>query len=133
MRRVTSHRSNRMRSDNEGKGTLGCIITLLLLAIATVATIRIGPPYFAFKSFEADLKKEASKAGANAYDDETIIKNVVDLARRNEIRLQKEDVTVERYAGQVHVTVRYSLPLDLFFYQHNINMDVRVSSLVGRL
>ena len=122
-----------MKPYNEGKGTLGCIITLLLLAIATVATIRIGPPYFAFKSFEADLKKETSKAGANAYDDETIVKNVVDLARRNEIRLQKEDVTVERYAGQVFVSVHYALPVDLFFYEHKINMDVRTSSYVGRL
>ncbi len=117
----------------EGRGTLGCLISIVVLGVLIVATLRIGPPYFAWKSFEADLKKETSRAGANAYDEETIIKNVLDLAKRNELPLQRENITVERYAGQVAIKVRCTLPLDLFFYEREINFEIRTTSLVGRL
>ena len=122
-----------MKSNIEGKGLLGCIVTLLILGVMVLITIRVGPPYFAFKSFEADLKKETSRSGANGLDDETIIRNVLDLAKRNEMRLKREDISVERYAGQLFINIRYVLPLDLILYERDINLEVRTSSYIGHL
>ncbi len=133
MRHLTSHRSSLSKSSSEGKGSLGCIATLLLLGLTLLVSVRVGPPYFAYKSFEADVKKETSRAGANAFDDETVIRNILDLAKRNEIRLPRENITVERYAGQIMISVHYVMPLDLLFYQRDINFDIRASSFVGRL
>jgi len=61
-------------------------------SVASFMVIRVGPDYYAYKSFEADVKTEASRAGANFLDDETILRNVIDLARKNEIRLKEENV-----------------------------------------
>jgi len=122
-----------MKTNSEGKGTLGCIVTLLILGVMVLMLMRIGPPYFAFKSFESDLKKETSRSGANSFDNETIIKNVLDLAKRNELHLKREDVTVERYSSQLFISVHYVLPMDLIVYQRDLNLDVRTSSLIGRL
>ena len=122
-----------MTAGNEGKGKLGCVLTILLMVALTALTLRLGPSFFAFKSFEYDLKRDVSRAGANGYDDETIMKNVLDLAKRNEIRVTRDDIKVERFAGQVQVTVHYTMPLDLLVYQHDVTFEAQVSSFVGRL
>jgi len=112
---------------------VGCLISLVLLGLLVVVTLRAGPPYFAYKSFESDLKKETSRAGANIYDEETIVRNVLDLAKRNELPLKREDITVERYAGQVSIRVRCTVPLDIIVYKRDINFELKTTSLIGRL
>jgi hypothetical protein len=110
--------------DQEGKGTAGCLLFLLVAAIAVFLAVRIGPTYYANKSFEADLRTEASRAGANFLGDEAVLKNVLDLARRNEIRLKRENVKVERFAGQMFITVEYSVPVDLVVTERTMNFMI---------
>jgi hypothetical protein len=122
-----------MTSGNEGKGKLGCVLTILVMVTLTLVTLRLGPSYFSFKSFENDLKRDVSRAGANGYDDETIIKNVLDLSKRNQLNLTRDDIKVERFAGQVQVTVRCTVLLDLIVYQRSVTLETQVSSFLGRL
>jgi hypothetical protein len=122
-----------MTAGNEGKGKLGCMLTILLMVTLTLVILRLGPSYFAFKSFENDLKRDISRAGANRYDDETIIKGVLDLAKRNQLSVTREDIKVERFSGQVQVTVHYTVPLDLLVYQHSVTLEAQVASFIGRL
>lgn len=117
----------------EGKGTTGCLVFLALLGIAVYVGLQIAPPYYSFSGFETDVKTEVSRAGAHFLDDETIIKDVLDLAKRNEIRLTRENIKIERFAGQVLVTVRYSVPEDFVVYRRNATFEVKATSYVGRL
>jgi hypothetical protein len=119
--------------DQEGKGTAGCLLFLMVAAVVIFLAVRIGPIYYASKSLEADLRTEASRAGANFLSDESIIKNVMDLARRNEIRLKRENVKMERFAGQVFITVSYSVPVDLIVTERTMNFNIKASSFIGRL
>jgi hypothetical protein len=119
--------------NDEGKGTAGCLFFFVLLGIAVFVGLRIVPPYFSYASFETDVKTEISRAGAHFFDDETIIKDILDLARRNEIRLTEQNIKIERFAGQVFVTVRYSVPEDLFVYRRNLDFEVKASSYIGKL
>lgn len=118
---------------NEGKGTAGCLFSLLLLALATVAAIKVGPPYFAYRSLQADVKTEVSRAGAHFYDDETLIKGILDLARKNEIPLKREAIKVERFAGQLYIKIHYSVPVDFLVYQRDVDFDITAQSFIGRL
>jgi len=122
-----------MTAGSEGKGKIGCVLTILLMVTLTLIVLRLGPFYFAFKSFESDLKRDVSRAGANGWDDETIMKDVLDLSKRNSLGLTRDDVKVERFAGQVQVTVQYTFELDLFLYQRPFTLDAQVSSFIGRL
>jgi hypothetical protein len=117
----------------EGKGVAGCLVFLVLLGVLSFALARVGPDYYAFKSFEADAKTEASRAGANFYDDETIAKNIIDIARKNEIKLKPENVKVDRFAGQIFIKVDYMLHADFIVYERDFEMKFSVSSYVGRL
>jgi hypothetical protein len=121
-----------LRGD-EGKGTAGCLFSLLILIVGILVAVKAGPPYFAYKSFESDVKTEISRAGAHFYDDELLMRNLLDLAKKNEIRLNQDEVKIERFAGQIFVTITYSVPLDLFVYQRDMDFNIAASSFIGRL
>lgn len=128
--RVSVHQSLR---EHEGKGTVGCLFFLLVAAIVIFLVVRVGPAYYANKSLEADVRTEASRAGANFLSDESIIKNVLDLARRNEIRIKRENVKLERFAGQMFITIEYSVPVDLIVTERTMDFKIKASSFIGRL
>ena len=132
--RVTGSASVRQcLQDQEGKGTAGCLLFLMVAGIVIFLAVRVGPAYYANKSLEADLRTEASRAGANFLSDDAIIKNVLDLARRNEVRLNRENVKLERFAGQVFITVTYSVPVDLVVTEQTMIFKIKASSFIGRL
>lgn len=100
-----------------GKGTTGCLFSLALIAAVGLAGIRVVPVYYAVKSFEADMKTEVSRAGAHFYGDEVIVNNLVELAKRNELKINREDIKLERLAGQVFVTIHYTTAVDFLLFR----------------
>jgi hypothetical protein len=126
-------KSLRLFYESDGKGLIGCMLSIVLLAIIIFLGITLGPIYYNNLNFESDLKTEVSRAGARFFDNEVVIKDIIDLARRNEIRLKRENVKVERYAGQVHIRVNYSVPVDLLLTDRDLNFEVKVSSFTGAL
>ena len=87
--------------DSEGKGLIGCMFFIVVFALAIYLGIMLGPVYYANFNFESQIETEAGRAGAKFLDDETIIKDILDLAKRNEIRLNRQNIKIDRFAGQV--------------------------------
>ncbi len=131
MRNVRQYIAGLTRS--EGKGTLGCLVSILLLGALVIFCQRVGPPYFSYKSLEGDVGTEISKAGSHFFTDEVLIQNVLDVAKKNEVQLKREDIKVERLAGQVQVSFQYDVPVDLIFFQHTFEFKIRASSYIGTL
>lgn len=117
----------------EGKGALGCLFLLVLLGVMILFAAQAGPPYFAYRSMEGDVRTEVSRAGAHLYSNDVLVQNILDLARKNEIRIKKEDIKVERFAGQIQVLIHYALPVDFIFFAHTFDFDIKASSFIGRL
>ena len=117
----------------EGKGMIGCMLMIVVIAVAIYLGILLTPIYYANFNFESEVRTEVTRAGAHFLDDEALTKNILDLARRNEIRITQENVSIERFAGQVHVTVQYSVPVDFIIFQRNLNFRVEESRFVGTL
>ena len=117
----------------EGKGLLGCMVFIVLMGVAIFLAIKLGPIYYSNFNFESDVKTEASRAGARFMDDETIVRDLMAVAKRNDIRLKKEDIKVERFAGQIHFEVHYAVPVDFLLFQRDINFHIKASSFVGTL
>jgi hypothetical protein len=130
---MKSESLRRLFYESEGKGLIGCMLSIVLLAAAVFCAITLGPVYYNNLNFESDVKTEVSRAGAHIADNETVIKNIMDLAKRNEIRLSRQDIKVERYAGQVHIKLEYSVPVDLLVIERNWTFKINVSSFIGSL
>lgn len=133
MRSIKHHENPSKLQSQDGKSKLGCIFSLLILGAVAFAGVQILPPYYSGKSLETDVKAEVARAGANFMDDETVMNNVLSLARKNEIRIARENVKVERFAGQMFVTIRYTVPLDFFVYKTELPFEIKASSYIGRL
>ena len=129
----TMHGSGLNYKNQEGKGAVGCLIFLLVLAICIPAVVRLWPDYYAYKTLDTELRTEASRAGANFLEDEAIMANVLQLAKRSDVYITKKNVKIARIAGQIFITVHYSVPIDFIFYTWNMECDIKASSFVGRL
>jgi hypothetical protein len=120
-------------SSADGKGTTGCLFSLALIAAVSLAGIRVVPVYYAVKSFETDMQTEVSRAGAHFYGDEVILNNLVELAKRNELRIEREQIKLERLAGQVFVKIHYTTSVDFIVFERDLSFDMKASSFIGRL
>jgi hypothetical protein len=118
---------------SEGKGVFGCIVAFVLFGVAVYLAIVLAPIYYANFNFEAEVKTTASRAGAHSFSDETIIKDVLDMAKRNEIRLERENVKIDRFAGQLHIKVNYAVPADFVIFERDLNFKIDASSYIGAL
>jgi hypothetical protein len=123
----------RSLSSSEGKGLFGCIVALICFGIAVYLSIALGPVYYANFNLESEIKTIAGRAGSHFYSDEAIIKDVIDMAKRNEIRLERDDIKVDRFAQQLHIKVHYSVPINFVFFERDINFNIDAESYVGTL
>ncbi|MBN1571108.1 MAG: hypothetical protein JXA73_24950 [Acidobacteria bacterium] len=123
---------HRLRS-SEGKGMIGCMLSIALIAAAIYLGIVLVPIYYQNFNFENDIKTTASRAGARFFDNETIVKEILVLAKKNEIRVEKENVKVDRFAGQLHILVTYSVPVNFIILERDLNFKIDASSFIGTL
>lgn len=116
----------------EGKGLIGCIGAIVLIAALLFAGIKLGPIYYSNMIFEDDIKNIVGRAGALGLRDEKIIQDILDTAKEENINLTSKDVSknikIERYAGQVHVEVHYTVPVDLLIMKKNFEFEIKTSS-----
>lgn len=133
MRSVKKSWNGRISGAADGKGNVGCLFSILLMGMAALVVVRGGPDYYAYKSLEGEVKTEVSRAGAHFESNEVIQRNILDVARKNEVQLKAENLKIERFAGQVFVTIRYSVPMDFIFYQYTKEFEIKASSYVGTL
>lgn len=117
----------------DGKGSLGCLLALVLIAAGIVFGMRVGPPFFAYKSLQDDVSTQVSRAGAHFFSDDLLVQNIMDVAKKNSVTLKKDNIKVDHYAGQVHVVINYSVPVDLIVTQHTFNFEIKSTSYVGTL
>ncbi len=118
---------------SEGKGLIGCLSALVLFAVVVYLAITLVPIYYSNFSFESGVKTAASRAGAHFFSNDQIMAEVMDLARREEIRIKRENIAIDRFAGQVHIKVHYSVPVDFVIFERDLNFEVEASSFVGTL
>jgi hypothetical protein len=121
--------------DSEGKGIIGCMGVIVLFAAILFMGIKLGPIYYSNYTFEEDLKTVTSRAGARFTSNDTIIDEILNLAKENNINLSRKDagknIKIERYAGQVHINVQYFVPVDFIVIQKNLKFQVRLSSFTA--
>jgi len=117
----------------EGKGLVGCLAALVLFAVALYLGITLGPIYYSNFNLENGVKTTASRAGAHSFSDEQIINEILDLAKREDIRIKRENILIDRFAGQVHIKVNYSVPVDFVVLSRDLSFEISASSFIGTL
>ena len=116
------------KSREEGKGTAGCIFALVLMLIVIFFAVKLAPPYLNRYEFKSELKQAVSRAGARAFSDENIKKDLLLLAEKNKIVLKSENIRIKHVAGQLVISVEYTIPVDFIILKHDLSFQDEESS-----
>jgi hypothetical protein len=116
-----------VRQSNNGKerggSRVNMIITLVILGLMIFVGIEVLPPYFANYQFQDSIQSEARFALA-AYPHKSLDDIRDDIWRKAQdlsIPLtQKEDIKIDMDQSNVTISVDYSVPVDLKFYQFTL-------------
>ena len=71
--------------------------------------------------FQDSIQDIARFASVNRKSNDQIKQAVLDIAQKQDLPVQAEDVKVEGAAGNVHINVEYSVTVDLKVYQWTLN------------
>ena len=100
-----------------GEGRLGCLVGLVVLALAGLMAYRMIP----VKVKTADLREtvidEARSAGSHT--DGRIRKAILAKAQQLELPVSEEQVKIRRANSYIYVEVDYSVPIELPGYTFN--------------
>ena len=116
------------KSGEEGKGSLGCIFALFLMVVALLLAFKLFPPYMNHYEFKSEMKQAVSRAGARAMTDENIKKDLIQTAEKNKIVLKSENIQIRHMAGQVVITVEYTIPINFFIMTYDRSFRIEESS-----
>ena len=78
--------------------------------------------------FQDSLQEIARFASVNRKSNDQIRQTVLEEAHKEDLPVQAEDITVEGYGGNVHISVDYSVTVDLKVYQWTLNFHPAASN-----
>ena len=111
---------------SSGKGSLGCLFTLLVLAALGYLSYKFLPHYVSHYQLKDALNEIAvfRTAGTGAGSEKLKIQEEV-LAKAKElgILLKREDIKVRREEEKVFITVKYTVPVDLPNQSYDLNFE----------
>jgi hypothetical protein len=125
---------NRPRVAGEhGKGTLGCFVSLILLAAFSYAGYLIIPVYYHANEFHSSAEREVDRVAAKYLGDALLRKNLMNIAGANQIPLEEKNIQISRVSSQLKVNITYFVPVHFPMYDHTFRFELRLSSVMGAL
>jgi hypothetical protein len=93
---------------------------MILVAFIYTATMVI-PILINEYQFQDSLQNIARFASVNRKSNEQVRKEVLEEAQKEDLPIQADDIKVEGNAGNIRISVEYSVTVDLKLYQWTLN------------
>jgi hypothetical protein len=114
------------RTGQRGESNIGCLVGLVLLAVAVVIAIKIIPVKIDVAEFKDFMVRQAEQASLPRHDDETISNALVRKAMELKLPIGKEQIKVWRNDSMVYVEVKYRVILNLVVTTYKWDIEERV-------
>jgi hypothetical protein len=125
---------NRPRVTGEhGKGTMGCLFSLLLLAAFSYAAYLMVPVYYHNNEFHSAAEREVDRVAAKYLGDALLRKNLMNIAASNQIPLEEKNIQITRTSSKLVVNIKYFVPVHLPLYDRTFGFELHLSSVMGAL
>jgi hypothetical protein len=111
----------RFNRRERGEGNFGCLVGLVLLAIAIFIAYKMIPVKVKNAELRQVVTDEAKAAGT--HKDDQILKAILAKAEENNLPVTEENVKINRAANEISVDVEYVVPVQFpgFVYQWKIH------------
>jgi len=100
-----------------GEGQFGCLVGLILLAVAIFVAWKMIPVKVKAAEIRQTVVNEAHSAGT--HNDDRIRGVILAKAREDNLPITAEDITIVRGNGEITVTVDYTVPIQFPGYTYN--------------
>ena len=111
----------RLRRRERGEGQLGCLVGLIILAIAIFIAWKMIPVKVKAAELRQVVSDEAKAAGT--HDDNKIMGAIMEKVHDNGLPVTAENVHISRAHGEITIDVEYVVPIAFpgFTYQWHLH------------
>jgi hypothetical protein len=127
-RKHTSPRRAAQRNGERGAGYLKPILWTLILVSFVYVTFKVVPILISEYQFQDGLQTVARFASVNRQPPDKVRDAVMKEAASDDVPIQPDDIKIEGTAGNVRISVDYSVTVDLSVYQWTLNFHPSVSN-----
>jgi hypothetical protein len=100
----------RISRRERGEGQMGCIVGLIILAIAIFVAYKMVPVKVKAADLKQTITDEAKSAGTHS--DDRIHDAIFNKAKELELPVKSEDIKVSRQNSEISVDVEFDVPID---------------------
>lgn len=111
-----------------GGARLKALLALIILGSAIFCAVRLVPPYFANYQLQDSMREEAAYASANRKQDDDIRADIEKKVKELGIPADDKDIQVSDDAGNVKISVDYTVPVDLAVYQLQLHFHPQANN-----
>lgn len=117
----------------QGTGAIGCIVSIIILLIVLYAIFQFSRPYIKRSMMESKLNNLAEWSVENPhYDDEFIIKAILNVAKEFSLDLIPENITLERTKEDISISVYWEDDINLPAYHKHLEFEVEIAKQAPR-
>ena len=114
---MTPARNWKPRGSQRGRGSLGCLFSLLLLSGLGYLGYKFVPPYVSHFQLKDALDEfavyEVAGAGVARKEKGDTVDAVIRKAHELGVHLERQDVKIDRNTDKIIIHVNYMVPIDL--------------------
>jgi len=109
---------------DRGEGKLGCVVSLVLLAVAAVVAVKAVPVRLSVAELEDFCVRQAERASLHGERggktvEEQIADGILLEAQKENLPVTKDHIKVWRDADWEHIEVKYRVVIDFLVYKYN--------------
>ena len=120
--------SRAARKDERGGARLKTLLALIILGSAVFCAVRLVPPYFANYQLQDSMREEAAYASASRKQADDIRADIEKKLKQLGIPADGKDIQVSDDAGNVQISVDYTIPVDLAVYQLQLHFHPQANN-----
>ncbi|HUJ13614.1 MAG TPA: hypothetical protein VL284_07470 [Thermoanaerobaculia bacterium] len=106
----------RISRRERGEGQFGCLVGLVLLAIAVFVAWKVIPLKVKAAEVRQTLVDEAKSAGM--HNDDRIHRAIMEAAQEDNLPVKDDDIKINRGNNQITVTLDYVVPIEFPGYTY---------------
>ena len=120
---IRDRRAPRHRNSERGEGKFKNILVIAVIALLIYAAVKIVPPYFSDYQLSDKMQEQARFAVVNRFSEEQIRENLFKTIQELDIPAKREDIKIVANNAIVKISLKYTVPVDLFFYHLDLNFS----------
>jgi len=111
-----------------GGARIKTLIVLIILGSAIFCAVKVVPPYFDNYQLQDSMREEAAYASASRKQADDIRADIEKKLKQLGIPADGKDIQVSDDAGNVQISVDYTVPVDLAVYQLQLHFHPQANN-----